>query len=255
MLGNILDNETMSSDEHEENTVRWIKERWRQLFQLQGSRKSCTEAHLVRRDDHHLHTSENLDLLVLSEEVELKIQAICLNSECPFVMEPTSSFRRFCDYLILAAVLLQSAILPYNISFNREFSQIVFSMTILLDLVYFFDIYLQISTAVKRRMHSINTTERIILYKMKQISFLIDLVATIPVDYIGIMLKATPHTVVLLKINRLFKIYKLINLIQEKESNLLINSLHIRLIKHACVYILASKYKTGENNSFISTVF
>lgn len=208
---------------------------------MQGTKKSAVESHHYSRREDHFRTSKNLDLLVLSEEVELKIQAVCLNSDCPFVLEPTSSFRRFCDYLILTAVLLQSAILPYNISFRRGFTPLLFSISILLDFVYFFDIYLQVSTAVKGKMHTISSPSKVLLYKMKRVSFLVDLAATIPIDYLSMLLKSSAHWSSLLKANRLFKIYKLINFIHQRESNLMINSLHIRLIKHACVYILTSK--------------
>lgn len=104
---------------------------------------------LVRPSD-RLHTSKNLNKLVLSEDVELKIEAICLNERCPFVIEATSSFRRVWENVILISVLIHAAVLPYAISFSRQITPFLYSVLLIVDITYFLDIYIQLSTSVKK---------------------------------------------------------------------------------------------------------
>lgn len=186
------------------------------------------------------HTSMNLGLIVLSDNVELKIKAICLNAECPYVFEPSSTFKFFCSVLILIAIILQSAILPYLISFKRriplEFKPILF----LLDCLYLFDIYLQLSTAIKGRIYTINTIGAIILYKFKQVVFLIDVIAILPLDYIADAMTASEHMVALLKINRLLKFHTVITFTKSNKNDYRSCSLKTKLQKYIMLYTCTS---------------
>lgn len=195
---------------------------------------------LVRPKD-RLHTSKNLNMLVLSEDVELKIDAICLNDTCPFVMEPTSSFRRFCDNVILAAVIIHSAILPYAIFFRREIAPFLYPILFLLDIIYFIDIYVQLSTAVKKGNLNITAPSQIIIYKLKNMFFLLDIFSSLPVDYIAMIIGSSKHTSALCKLNRLLKIYKLFFRLWDREHKLMVNTMRTLLIKYLCLYLILSK--------------
>lgn len=192
---------------------------------------------LVRQRD-RMHTSKNLNMLVISEDVELKIEAICLNDRCPFVMETASSFRRFCDNVNLIAVLVHAAILPYAIFFNREITPFLYSILFLVDIIYFLDIYIQLSTALKKNNLSITAPSSIVIHKVKSLLFLLDIFASLPADYVALAAGSTKHVAALCKLNRLLKIYKLFTRIWEKEGQLTVDVMKIRLLKYFCFYAL-----------------
>lgn len=188
------------------------------------------------------HTSMNLGLLALSEDVELKIKAICLKGQCPYIFEPNSTFRIFCDALILFAVAVQSLLLPYYISFERRMPYEFKAVMFVFDCIYVFDIYLQLSTAIKGRVHTITTISSIIVYKFKEVSFLIDLIAVLPFDYIASAMDNTEHVKALLKINRMLKLHKLIVFMKMREKDFRVNYLKVQLVKYILLYVIISKY-------------
>lgn len=184
----------------------------------------------------------NLGLLALSDDVELKIKAICVKSNCPYIMEPYSKFRIFCDSVVLVAVVLQSIVLPYNIAFKRKIPTSVRPVSFLFDCLYVLDIYLQLSTMIKGRVHIISTTTAIIMHRFRQLDFLIDLVAVLPTDYIGVALGASSHIEALLRINRLLKLHKLYGFMISREKDFRRDYLKIQLIKYISLYLFVSKY-------------
>lgn len=181
-------------------------------------------------------------MLVLSEDVELKIEAICLNERCPFVIETTSSFKRFCDNVILVAVLLHGLILPYTIFFKREITPFLYSILLLVDLIYFIDIYVQLSTSVKKGNLTITSPLYIVIHKVKDLFFILDIFSTLPVDYVALAAGSTKHVAALCKLNRLLKIYKVFNRIWDKEEELTVDPMKIRLIKYFALYTIFGEY-------------
>lgn len=120
--------------------------------------------------------------------MDLKIKAICLKDHCPLVMEPTSSFRQFCENINRVVILIQVIFLPYCIAFERcakrtynnhlllnSYSMLVLRgfgnkllpFLFVLDIVYMFDIYLQISTAVRLKDVTITKTGKIIQHRYR----------------------------------------------------------------------------------------
>lgn len=53
------------------------------------------------------HCSNYLDLYVLSEDVELKMKAICLTGHCPYVLEPDSSFLKGWTTIIVMVIMVK----------------------------------------------------------------------------------------------------------------------------------------------------
>lgn len=218
-------------------SIKWIKYQWRRLAKLHRTTKK-TEASEMKIEAGF--SSEYLDLLVLSEEVELKMQVICLRGSCPFILEPNSSFRHFTHYLVLFAAVVQSILLPYDIAFNRKISSTLFTFLFVMDVIYFMDIYLKLSTALK--IHNILTSHssKIIIERLKEVNFLVDIIATIPADYSSLLFKMPTHLEALLRINRLLKIYELIRFVTTQESSIKMNSLSARLFKYLFIYGLIS---------------
>lgn len=186
-------------------SVKWIKQQWRSIYSEHKTKSAAEERY---QQVTLYHTSHFLGLYVLSDDVELKKKVICLRSTCPYLMESASSFRVFCEYIILGAVLIQSLLLPYLCFFPKKFTHLQTGWLYMLDLIFVFGIYLDLSTVVKSNRKTITNLSQIIIYRGKQISTLLDIFSTLPLEIVGWMISMRPHTVTLLRLNRVLRVYK-----------------------------------------------
>lgn len=185
----------------------------------------------------------NLGLLVLSGEIELKMKAICLNKHCPFVLEPQSSFQTLLNHVILFITFLQILWIPYVFSFERIISPTSFSTLFFFDIFYFLDIYLQLSTAIKHRNHTSASTLEIAVEKIRSIWFLIDVLAAVPVDYVAYVVNAKSRVVVFFKLNRLLKGYKLVMYMSQRENKIIMGILTTKFLKYVLIYVIMCKFR------------
>lgn len=214
-------------------------------------RKRATErlGPLINFDDRY-HTVENLGLLVLCEEIDLKMSAICLNKHCPFVLEPKSSFQTFINYVILAVVLGQILWIPYLFSFERALDRSSFSVLFFFDCFYFLDIYLQLSTAIKHKHHTTGTVLNIAVERIKNGWFLMDILSALPIDYIIYAVNPNERSVLIFKLNRLLKGYKLIRCMSKKESEIVMDIIMLKFMKYVLIYIILCKFVNEHQKSF-----
>lgn len=231
---NLASADEESFERTEDTSIKWIKQQWRTLMEIQERSNRKKGSARYSEDLSYLyqgpwHCSNYLDLLALSKEVELKMQSICLRGYCPFIMEPTSTFLQFWLYVNLAAgkvcdtccvylpppqspikhllllVMIQSIIIPYQISFNKGISPSAFMWCFGLDGLYFLDVYFTLSTAIKKTEVLIDKSSLILLERLKDVYFVIDVIATIPIDYFILYFTNRRYTASLLKLNRLLK--------------------------------------------------
>lgn len=169
------------------------------------------------------------------------MSAICLKRHCPFILEPKSSFDNFLKHLILLIIVLQVVWIPYMFSFERTLGPSSFSLLFLFDLFYFLDIYLQLSTAIKHKRHTNATALQIAVEKMKNVWFLVDVSATIPLDYYAYIISCEERLIVLFKLNRLLKAYRLLTFMSKKENEIIVNIVGIKLLKYLLIYVIICK--------------
>lgn len=125
-------------------TIKSVREYWKNIWQT-----NRTELDSIASTCRKRIRAENLDLLTLSDEVELRVDSVCLSGQCPFIMDPDTSFRKFCDIIVIFAVIVQSFLIPKSAFFAEQMTSGEMSTLFLMDVIYFVDIYLQVSTAVK----------------------------------------------------------------------------------------------------------
>nr|XP_022913144.1 uncharacterized protein LOC111423988 [Onthophagus taurus] len=233
----------LKSKEEKKTSIRWFKSEWRLIADLakQGKRTyDGTEIPIVP-----FHFSKFLNLYVLSDEVELKVKAICLKSEFPCVLDPRNNFKTFCDNLILIVVFIQSVYLPYFIIFKRQLTMHQIGLFYTLDMFYFFALYLDASTAVRTKDRVISNIRDIIIYKGKQITIMIDIFATIPLELFAGMITDSSRATDLLHLNRVLKVYRLVKLVHNAQLNVWLDYTNLRIIKYLLLYTLTIYYLAG----------
>lgn len=87
--------------------LKRLKKQWRCISALHSYqiKHGYAERSLWEELDKGFY-SKYLDLIVLADRPTAGQKVICLNSKCPYVMDPNTSFRRFFAYIHLAVVVI-----------------------------------------------------------------------------------------------------------------------------------------------------
>lgn len=227
-----------------ESHIKWVKRRWRALLKLQKYKRDFDIEDLAVDP---AHCSDYLDLFVLSEDVELKMKSICLTNKFPFILEPNSSFHIAWDYLSLISILIQCTMIPYSISFLRRIPSAVRVLGIFCDTIYLIDFLILMTTAVKDKNKFISSWSSIVLHKGKNFYFLIDCATIVYIDYIVWLIyinNVNQQLIAWLRINRILKIYKVLQFFFHLETNLYVNSLHASAAKYFFIYFMSTYIST-----------
>lgn len=185
--------------------IKWIKERWRKMMKIQDKGLKV-DSETIQSDVDPNHTSEFLDLIVLSADVDLKMKAICLTKKFPFVLESTSGCRRAWEYLHLLCIIILSTVNPYLASFERKIPLGALSYLLFAEIVCFFDIGVQMSTAILSTGGNIINPLQICIQCCKKVSFLADIFASFPIYLCVMMTGSSDHTVALVRLNICIKV-------------------------------------------------
>ncbi|KAK9693396.1 hypothetical protein QE152_g34225 [Popillia japonica] len=182
----------------------------------------------------------------------LKKRVICLRPTCPYLLEPSSSFKKFCDYLVLATIIVQSLVLPYLCFFFKRLNAVEDGWLYMLDVIFIFGLYLDMSTAVKTlgwNKKTLMKVSEIFIYKSKQFTTWVDIFSTIPLE----MSLASVHSVFVDPTRRIERLDRLhpnpasevfppillfivFLLIQRAELNVWIGYIRIRLVKYFLLF-------------------
>lgn len=81
----------------------------------------------------------------------------------------------------------------------------------------------------------------IAMYKLKKLPFLVDIVATAPIDMLASFSGSSDRVVSMMLLNRVFKFYRILKFVFEKERQLLINYAVIRVLKYVILTLIIGK--------------
>lgn len=192
----------------EQSSIKWLKTQWRLIADLQKHKNKLPNISIEEFVD-PIRCSTYLDLYVISEDVELKIKAICLTAHLPFIMEPDSSARKAWDFIHLISIVVLSLILPYCAAFLRTIPRRFIFCYSLLYLITLMDVVIQMFTAIRLKGKMISQPTEILLYNFKKISFLVDLVASLPLAAIGYFVISNSHLLTILALSPVIKVNSL----------------------------------------------
>ncbi|RZF41808.1 hypothetical protein LSTR_LSTR005270 [Laodelphax striatellus] len=227
--------------------LNWIKNRWRTLHRLGDLIPSAltTDKVITKLKNEHLpietiHTSMNLDLLVLSTKESSSASRCCLKSSCSYIMEPQNNFLKIWLHLMVVMVSLDCIIVPANIAFGFIDIEwlIIWSQNI--ALLYLFDIYFQAITAVKTIDEPITEPMPLLRHRLKDIFFLLEAVAAIPIGTISRLFAQYDKLTAYQNFNRLLKIVHVFCFFNYKYTLIMGKRIIIDIIKYVyvCFYLL-----------------
>ncbi|XP_045470321.1 uncharacterized protein LOC123677688 isoform X2 [Harmonia axyridis] len=190
-------------------------------------------------EDHHA-----CDLYKYAENVKKKKgRYIALTEKFPWVLSPHSSFSRVWEFIILFDVLIIAFLYPYFISYHRGFPYAVANASWILELFYFADIYIILTTAIEGKDYIINKFSLLLHYHLRSFKFHLELLSTFPIEYF--FFRSSNQIFFTMKLNRLLKCYRIYTFFKKTETQFLVaNILALRLIKYA-IYIILVNYWYG----------
>ncbi|XP_022918862.2 uncharacterized protein [Onthophagus taurus] len=215
-------------------TLHWFKLHWDLILQNTKMRK---HKDFMAYMQNPAHTSRYLDLYVLSDDVELKVDVICLTSHFPCILDENSSFRKFSFYLVLIAATIQCILVPYLVFFAKEFSIASSGALYILDIFYIYGLYIELTTAIRKDQRVITGCKKIVLHKLKKVSTMLDIVSSFPIELFAAMVKTNSELMPKLHLNRVLKVQRLFTAMQLAERNLWLNPLRLKLFRYCLITV------------------
>ncbi|KAF5288618.1 hypothetical protein FQR65_LT11989 [Abscondita terminalis] len=231
-------------------TVIWLKST---LHKLMSKDKTTFDKHVCQnvflRDEfdednfkHRHFTAENLDLIAISERLQLVTDSVFVKSSCPCILQPNSVLVTLWDFSIAIVACTVCVILPY-FAFLENSVPIWYEFYIsIITVLWWIDLYLQASTAIKTPNRIIAHLESIIVYRIHSLSFLLDLFAAVPFEMFSpiIFVTSTKNNIIFLELNRVIKLQKIILIYRNWEKKLTSRN----IIVTYCYYQLCILYIT-----------
>ncbi|XP_017776010.1 PREDICTED: uncharacterized protein LOC108562248 [Nicrophorus vespilloides] len=212
--------------------IFWIKDQWRKVMKY--SSNSGREAPI----NDPSYSSKYLNLLVLSSFDELKVHSICIRGKCSFIMDENSSFRLFLHYICLSSILAQLFINFYLIAFSGRIAPYFYPIITMIDMVYILDIYVQSITAIMVKNVLVTKPSEVFILRSKQISFIVDVAASIPYDYMARILGTSYHVVIMCRIPKFLKLYKIRNFFVDRENAMTSHLIMQKFCKFICIHMI-----------------
>ncbi|KAL1124514.1 hypothetical protein AAG570_001140 [Ranatra chinensis] len=244
----------------QENKLKWLKRRWRTLAaakrRVEGGEEALAVVETVPVDP--THTSRFLDLIVLSDEMELKQDRFCLRCKWPYVIDPASNFLQVWQLLTTVFIAVETFFLPYYVAFRPAIPEFFRRYLLFMTYMYIVDIYIIFSTAVKTQHSIIVEPMAIIRHRLKSLSCLLEIFSALPIGLSLWLFGSDDRFSSLMELLRLIKFWRIPKYLLFLESDLRNNILLIRLVRHficlcaiiyftACFLYLEACYR-GECN-------
>lgn len=155
-----------------------------------------------------------------------------LKKHSRWLIYPNSQYRNVWNVCCVLCILYNAVEVPMNIAFTYEQSGGLLAMDIIIDLFFVADLILNFLTAYYDERLNLITSYKQISRRYFRSWFVIDLLGSVPIDLITIGMSDNDRTLYVfgaLKLPRLFRIARLVNLLHTRTHHIL--SEVIRMIK------------------------
>lgn len=219
--------------------ISWLKTRWLAIGGIaEHDVKFAVPLDLVPIDG--TRTSRYLDLLALSEKVELMSDAVCLRMSCPCILEPESNFLSWWERANVLMSIVVIWLYPFYIAFTETFPNWLLLLDTIFIIVRIIDLFIQVSTATKLPDQPVIVdVVHLLRLKLQDASFFVDIIVTLPVELFMIVFGTGPsnkwglshYSRSVYRINRLLTIYRLYKYIRKVETNFQTNIETVRICR------------------------
>ncbi|KAK9872980.1 hypothetical protein WA026_020329 [Henosepilachna vigintioctopunctata] len=184
------------------------------------------------------------DLYKYQENVKkMKGRYIFLSDTFPWILASRSFFMKIWQIIVFIDVITLGFTYPYFMAYHREFPEEFKTIANFIELIYYLDIYIILTTAIESKDYVAKTFSEILAIQLKSFRFYVELVSTIPFELI--FYKVTTQIYVTIKLNRVLKSFRICTFFDKIEKKVLThNILGIRLIKYF-TYIVMVNYWFG----------
>nr|XP_022900850.1 uncharacterized protein LOC111413937 isoform X3 [Onthophagus taurus] len=152
-----------------------------------------------------------LDLLVQSEFMGVTTNSTFVTTKFPVIFRPNSLLIKIWECNIMLHALLLLIFYPIALIFVEEIPFVYEIFQFYITLIWVLDAYIVSSTAVHGKFVQCNTIIDIFLYKLSKLSFLIDLLSSVPLEWVFSILngKFSHSDAIISYSNRLLKAYRI----------------------------------------------
>nr|XP_022914666.1 uncharacterized protein LOC111425116 [Onthophagus taurus] len=186
----------------------WLKKTLHQLVENETIYKQDDSF----REEELVFCPDYLNLLVITEDIELVIDMIFLKTTFPAIFQPESvvldGWNIFISIIALIIFLFYPCYALYCGTITHATHVLILSIITFICLT---DLYIQSSTAVRTKDTLLTTIPSIIYNRLTNTGFLVDLFSSIPISIFFILMnnQVSYETLVLTEIHKLLKIYRL----------------------------------------------
>lgn len=184
----------------------------------------------------HIFCPHFLDLITITEELELISDSVFIKKTFPFILQPHSIVLRWWDAIIdlVSAIFILGYPIALYITRFTQGKDITSSCIIFVSVLWTFDIYIKLSTAVKTRDYFRTKVSDIIYYRLSTMDFIVDLFCVLP---LGLLLNIINNNIsasmmLYLEVHKLLKAYRIFrffNNISELNANLMLIVMYIKV--------------------------
>lgn len=149
-------------------------------------------------------TARYLDMLVVGERIEIDTDAVFVQINFPCILQPSSVIGILWEIIIIMLTLFISFAIPYMAFIRRRATHWYYPVVSVITHLYWLDIYVQLSTAVRSK-HGISTKlQTIAKIKLQTIALWIDILSCIPCEMLTsiVTVENSPQIQARLHLNR-----------------------------------------------------
>lgn len=186
--------------------MQWLKYVLRKLLGI----------NMVKNDKAFMNRIENvsscykyLDLLVIAKDLELVTDSIFLKTTFPYIFQPRSIILTAWNRFIFVAFVYFSLLYPYYLSSAVTISNNYIVTHIVISILWYIDLYIEVSTAVKTREYFYTTIQDIIMYRFTTTNFILNLLSAFNPGFLLHLMVPTINLrqFLLFEMNKMLKMY------------------------------------------------
>ncbi|CAH0398459.1 unnamed protein product [Chilo suppressalis] len=194
-------------DRTEDEGIAWLKRRWWEISGAVASwKKKCDDDEIkceLPPEEAVYHCAKYIGQLVLCSDVQLHTKTLFANVKFPWILSSETSFLRIWHIIVAITVFMVLIAYPPNLV-RTEMSSWFKLFRYWTDFVYIADIFISILTTNS----VVENFTTVILTRCKRPQFVLDVLATIWLEYIALLLRRA-DLFNFCQVNRLIKIYLL----------------------------------------------